>query len=99
MAYCKFEKTGKDANPNGRPKGSINRTTSIREALRSIALDESEETLEQFCKKIKQTEPIEFFKALVKLEPQSLNIGGIENAPPIEISFLQPKAKNDESGS
>jgi hypothetical protein len=72
MAYCKPEKTGKDANPNGRPKGSITRTTSIRQALNNLALNDKEQSLEDFCKFIKETEPVEFFKAWIKLAPQKI---------------------------
>jgi hypothetical protein len=92
-----LKKRGADANPNGRPKGSVNRTTSIREALKNIALDESGETLEEFCQKIKKNEPLEFFKALIRLEPQALSIGGIDNAPPSQISFAKPTKKEKES--
>ena len=74
MAYCKPEKTGKDANPNGRPKGSISRTTCIRKALENLALDDNEQSIEEFCKFIKKTEPVEFFKALVKLAPSKIDL-------------------------
>lgn len=73
MAYCNPEKKGAAANPNGRPRGKT-RTTCIRDALESIALDDSEQSLEDFCKMIKKTEPIEFFKALVKLAPQKMSV-------------------------
>lgn len=65
-------KKGADANPNGRPKGSVNRTTSIRQALHNLAVNDSEQSLEEFCKFIKETEPVEFFKAWVKLAPQKI---------------------------
>jgi hypothetical protein len=76
-------KKGKDANPNGRPKGSLSRTTCIRKALQNIALDESKQSLEEFCQFIKETEPVEFFKAWIKLAPQKIES---DNKHIIELS-------------
>lgn len=82
MAYCNPEKKGAAANPNGRPKGKT-RTTCIREALKNIAIDDSEQSLEDFCRFIKKTEPVEFFKAWIKLSPQKIES---DNRHTVEIS-------------
>ena len=78
-------KFSKDYQPvkNGRPKGAISRTTCIRKALENIALDDSEESLDEFCKFIKKTEPVEFFKAWLKLAPQKIES---DNKHTIELS-------------
>jgi hypothetical protein len=88
-------KKGADANPNGRPKGSKTRTTCIRQALEAIALDDSEQSLEDFCKQIKTTEPVEFFKALVKLAPAKLDIES-KGKMNLEVTFITAESlKND----
>ena len=81
-------KFSKDYQPvkNGRPKGK-SRTTCIRQALEAIALDDSEQSLEEFCKQIKTNEPVEFFKALVKLAPSKLDIES-KGKMNLEVTFV-----------
>jgi hypothetical protein len=80
-------KKGAAANPNGRPKGSITRSTCIRRALENLALDDSEQSLEDFCRFIKKNEPVEFFKALVRLAPAKLDIDANHKIENIKIKF------------
>jgi len=95
MAYCNPEKTGAAANPNGRPKGSKTRTTCIRQALEAIALDDSEQSLEDFCKQIKTTEPVEFFKALVKLAPSKIDLD-TKGKMNLEVTFVTAESPKSD---
>ena len=65
-------KKGADANPNGRPKGAITRTTDIRRAIYNIFDNKENETLEDYLTKIKKDEPVEFMKIMAKLAPQKI---------------------------
>jgi hypothetical protein len=88
-------KKGADANPNGRPKGAVTRTTCIRKALEAIALDDSEQSLEDFCKQIKKNEPVEFFKALVKLAPAKLDIES-KGKMNLEVTFVTAESPKSD---
>lgn len=80
---------------NGRPKGAITRTTCIRKALEAIALDDSEQSLEDFCKQIKTNEPVEFFKALVKLAPSKIDLD-TKGKMNLEVTFVSSQANKSD---
>lgn len=78
---------------NGRPKGSITRTTCIRKALENLALDDNEQSIEEFCKFIKKTEPVEFFKALVKLAPSKIDLEA-KGDMNLQVTFVSKNKDN-----
>lgn len=60
-------KKGQSGNPNGRTKGSLNKVNKNRKEFISHVLDLNKEGIIQALNKLKETDPIAYLNALLKL--------------------------------